>query len=123
MTSLARMSHYMLMSVCCCTALPAFAGFVSHQSLDRFNTDGNFVLFGVGDVAPAADTCTYYHDQFKFDASTAQGKNMLALLLLVKETGQPLDIWYEPSSAPGTTEANGCGEFTLSIVDNVGVSQ
>ncbi len=119
MNRLARMSF--LLAACCCAPYCAAASeWVGYQSLARMNTSGNFVEFGVGSTP--AQTCSYYSDQFRFDATTPNGKNMYALLLLVKETGQPLDIWYEDSAAPGTNQTNGCNESTMSVVDNVGIS-
>jgi hypothetical protein len=77
------------------------------------------VYFG---VSPApANACTFYDLNLQFDGTTAQGKNMYAMLLTAKSQGKPIDIWYEDSPTPGTNQTNGCTNATLSQVDGIAI--
>ncbi len=58
----------------------------------------------VGVVAPPPLTCDSWGEQFWFEHTTVSGKAMLAILLTLQITKGPTDVWYLPSSAPGTTQ-------------------
>ena len=106
-----------LLLVC---ASPVFAGFVGDAAVGRIHTKSNgYVYFGV--VSPPSDTCRWYGEDFRFDVTTPAGKAMLSNLLAGKAASKQISVWYQPSSAPGTTESNGCDESSIAIV--TGVSQ
>ena len=81
-----------------------------------------------------ANTCTYYGRSFVFDSTSAGGKQMLSSLLLaltrevVNNSGtvtsikHKVTLWYNDSTAPGTTEANGCDKTTMARITSVSVS-
>jgi len=76
---------------------------------------------GFGTTTPLPGTCSYFTDQFRFDASTALGKNMLTTLLAAKATGLRLRVWYTASTAPGTNHTNGCTYSTMAVIGGIGV--
>lgn len=79
-----------------------------------------YIVFGVAGVPPS-DTCSYYNRQFRFDGTTPTGKNLLSMLLAAKMGGKTIDIWYTPSTAPGTDHTNGCTESSLAVVNLIGI--
>ena len=94
------------------------AAFSGHQTVKMVSGNGT-VFFGVG--SRPSDTCHYYGTDFKFDATTVSGKNMLMQLLLAKSKGLKVHIWYNGSSAPGKTHSNGCTESKLATVYKIGL--
>lgn len=70
----------------------------------------------VGTTTQPAGTCSAYGEYFKFDHRTAEGKAYLAMLMTAKASGKEVQIWYDDSTAPGATEADGCNDTTLSRI-------
>jgi len=96
---------------------------LSVATLRRMYVDGDNgrVIFGV-DPVPAANTCSYFGDQFTFDIASSTGAKMLAVLLLAKAQGGLIQVWYQTSPNPGTNETNGCNPGTMSKVAMIGLS-
>lgn len=88
--------------------------------VDRVYTGtDNMTLFGLKTQQP--NTCVFWSEHFIFDSSTSSGKNMLSIILAAKMANKSVHVWYEPSSAPGTNQTNGCDRTTLSVLNSVGV--
>lgn len=81
---------------------------------------GDQIRFGI--TNPPADTCSYFGRHFVFDATTEKGKNMLSILLAAEMSGREVDVWYTPSTTPGTVNGAGCGQNTLAIVTAIGLN-
>lgn len=77
--------------------------------------------FQFGVVNPPADVCSDYGRHFIFDATTPEGKNMLSVVLAAKVTKTKINIWYTPSTTPGSDQNSGCNVATMAIVDGVGI--
>lgn len=85
------------------------------------STGTGYTLFGTDIQGP--NTCDYYLTYYRFDSSTAAGKNMTATVLMARATGQLIDVWYSASTAPGTNQSNGCYEFNIAVPSMIGISQ
>ena len=97
----------------------ASAAYVSQMEIGRVHTKSNgYVYFHV--TNPPTDTCEWYSEDFRFDVTTAAGQAMLSNLLASKASGAQVDIWYNPSSTPGTNQSNGCLETTVAVVYGIG---
>ncbi len=84
------------------------------------------MMFGAGTIkfgvnGPPSDTCDYFSRQFKFDATTESGKNILSIQLAAMMSKKEIDIWYTPSTTPGTTKDNGCIVGTLATINEIGI--
>lgn len=79
------------------------------------------ISFGIKNP-PLNYVCSYYSRNFTFDATTEAGKNMLSILLAAKMANKKIDIWYQPSSKPGTTHKNGCGG-AIAVVWAIGIAE
>ena len=77
------------------------------------------IRFGVDN--PPADTCDYFNRQFRFDATTEGVKNMLSILLAARLASKEIEIWYSPSSKPGTNHTNGCADTDIARVYHIGI--
>jgi hypothetical protein len=75
----------------------------------------------VGVSAPPANTCDYWGLQFRFDPTTAKGKNLLALLLQASSMGKNIGVGFDNSTAPGTNGNNGCSLSTMATLEVVRV--
>ena len=82
----------------------------------------SIVSFGIANP-PSKDLCSYWSRNFRFDATTEAGKNMLSILLAAKMANKKIDVWYTPSTAPGTNQANGCAHNTMAVLTNIGISE
>jgi len=96
----------------------AYAGYVADQ-VPNLIYGSTTIKFGV-DNQPS-DTCAHFLRQFYFDATTESGKNMLSIMLAAKMANKKIDIWYTPSTTPGTNETNGCTPNTLAVVLQIGI--
>lgn len=99
---------------------PAYADFIGGQTISRIFTGATYTSFGVQN-APPAKTCDYFGIQFRFDHTTPAGKAKLSMLLSAKMAGKKLDVWYWPSTAPGTNHKTGCNGTTLSSSHMIGI--
>lgn len=81
--------------------------------------EDGYVYFGTS--TQPSGTCNYYTSYFRFDSTTPIGKNQFAMLLAAKASGKTIEVWYFVSTAPGTTEANGCTVNSMALVDSLGV--
>ena len=82
---------------------------------------GETVRFRMIPAPPTSKTCEHYSRHFQFDATTVRGKNIFKVLMLAQTTKQKVAVWYQPSSAPGTTHENGCSDDTMAIVNKIGL--
>ncbi|WP_347331330.1 hypothetical protein [Marinimicrobium locisalis] len=78
------------------------------------------IKFGVDN--PPDDTCDYHNRTFKFDGTTERGKNILSILLAAKMAGKNVNIWYSPSSKPGTSASTGCTINDMAIINEIGIN-
>ena len=74
-----------------------------------------------GMTVPLPGTCNYFTNQFRFDVSTPEGKNLLLTVMAAKTTGLTLLVGYTDSTAPGTNHNSGCTYSTMADVTNVGL--
>lgn len=97
-----------------------FAAYVANIEIGRIHTKSNgYVYFEIAGTPPA-DTCTWYRETFRFNGTSEAGKAMFSNLLASKASGSLIDIWYAPSSTPGTNQSNGCLESTIATVYGIG---
>lgn len=73
------------------------------------------VMFGTS--RQPGNTCNNGSRYFRFDSSTEGGKAMLSTLLAAKATGSRVQIWYAPSTAPGTD----CNTSSMAVVTSLGM--
>lgn len=102
----------------CMISTSASAGYLDDKIPKNIFGSGT-IKFGI-DGAPS-DSCDYHGRYFKFDATTAAGKNILSILLAAKMAGKGVNIWYTPSSTPGTNVTNGCSVNSLATVTEIGI--
>ena len=112
------MKYYAIIILLTFTNL-SYAGYGGGE-INRFYTgaDGS-AYFGL--VTQLPNTCRYWEEQFKFDASTAAGKNMLSVLMAAKLANKRVYVWYSDSSNPGTDQTNGCTGNAVSNLLNIGI--
>ena len=96
----------------------AYAGYSGNHTISGF-FGADTIKFGV-DNRTTSDTCAYWGRHFKFDATTAAGKNILSILLAAKMANKKITVWYTASTAPGTTESNGCNPNTMATINEIG---
>jgi hypothetical protein len=103
----------------CTAAQPSLAGY-GGGTIDRYYVDSTgWVYFGLTSQLPG--TCSYFIEQFKFDASTPTGKNLLSVIVSAKLAEKDVTLWYTDSPVPGTTQANGCHAGTMAVLNAAGV--
>jgi len=90
-------------------------------SVERVRIEVQFVVFGVTPIP--VETCSSWGETLKFDHTTDFGKVALSALLVGKASGKLIDVWYDESSVPGATEANGCGNDQLSNLYGIALSK
>ncbi len=117
-------SAAIIISIVC----PVFAvtqHYLPKQTIGRYYVADNGtigqVLFGVNGH-PEANRDLFLcisanSEQFRFDATTATGKNILATLMLAKSQGAAVDIWYEDAQII----TGACGEGQIAIVHKLGI--
>ena len=70
----------------------------------------------VGVASPPATTCDSWGEQFRFDHTTIDGKVLLTQMLTAQTANRAVDLWFFPSSAPGTTM---CATAAMGLVTMV----
>jgi hypothetical protein len=101
------------------TSNSAFAGY-GIATVDELHVDAEgYVEFGTTVTLPG--TCNWFIDTFRFNGTSAAGKNMLAMLMTAKVAGIPLTIWYNDSTTPGTNQGNGCTQATMAVPTALGI--
>ena len=83
----------------------------------RVRVVGDIVAFGT--AQQPTQTCNYFGYYFQFDVSTFGGEKMFSIISQAKVLGKKLEVWYSPSTAPGTNYTNGCTEPAIAIVRGV----
>lgn len=78
---------------------------------DLYVNEQGLAVFGTH--PKPAGTSSYYWRFFKFNATTPEGKNMLAVLLMAMDSTKKIDLWYVESTDAGKDETNGATEATL----------
>ena len=71
--------------------------------------------------AMPSDTCSYWGFNYVMNTNSAAGKQMFSLLLSAKITGNFVELWYDPSSVPGSDHYSGCVPFTMAGITQVGL--
>ena len=113
------MKRLALAILLCAAAQTSLAGY-GEGTIDRYYVDSNgWVYFGLTGTLPG--TCSYFIEQFRFDGSTAAGKNLLGVIVGAKLTERNVTLWYTDSSAPGTNHTNGCHAGTMAILTAAGI--
>ncbi len=94
-----------------------FAGAASELNVGIVSgSDGDWVYFNA--TPQPAHTCMLAGAyEFKFDATTHQGKIFLSLLLGAKLTGKQINVWYRDH-----TDGEPCTDGSLSVVTGVAVN-
>ncbi|MCP4746637.1 MAG: hypothetical protein GY874_10940 [Desulfobacteraceae bacterium] len=95
---------------------PAFADYVGGVNISAINVSDTVLISTTQDIG---NTCSYFNAKFRFDATTAKGKNMLSLILMAKAMGNPISVWYSAGTSIGTNETNGCGYTNMAVVHEV----
>ena len=96
----------------------AAAGYAGPVKVSTIRGIGDTYVYVRFSVQPAG-TCDNWSEYVRFDASTAQGAQLLSGLLVAYSSDRQLDIWYEPSSTPGTDETNGCSQTTMATLTKI----
>ena len=100
-----------------CAATSASASYYGPQSVDRMRVHQNHAMLRVSGSPPVV--CTNYSDQFLIDTSVDYGKQVMAVVLAAQLSGRRIIVWYNDSTAPGTTEANGCTGSAMAKITGV----
>ena len=87
--------------------ITAHADFKGDRTIGRIY-GADTIVFGVTNGTDSWNTCTNWYEQFRFDATTPGGQNMLSILMAAKASGGRVDVWFNRSTAPGTNHTNGC---------------
>jgi hypothetical protein len=95
------------------------AEFAGNKAPSMIYGSGN-ISFGIN--SPPNTLCEYWGRYLTFDATTVEGKNMLTILLSAKMAGKNIDVWFLPSTVPGTTQANGCTRDSLGVLTQIGIA-
>jgi hypothetical protein len=103
------------------SAANSMAGYYVSTIANLYVGYDGFASVGFPTAPPG--TCSSYSWQLRFDASSAGGKNMLAILMSAKLSGNSISIWYAESSNPGTNQSNGCSNGTMAVLQGVNVDQ
>jgi len=114
------MKKYILAGILFLISSSSFAGYTAPSPIKGIyiGKDG-MVRFNVEMIAEG--TCDFYNYRFAFDGSTPGGKSMLSLLLSAKIANKDVNVWYNPSTTPGTINGEGCTLSTLAQVTNIGL--
>ena len=94
------------------------AAFFGSARIDKIY-GSEIIRFGM-QHAPTDKTCDYHGRHFQFDSTTDGGKAMLAILLTAHATKQKVYVWFDESTAPGTTHENGCTGNTMAQLTKIG---
>ncbi len=65
---------------------------------------------------PPTGTCEYWSYSLIFDASTSGGDKIYKTLMTALAMKKSVDIWFDPTSAPGTNQHNGCTQDAMAIL-------
>ncbi len=87
------------MAMVCLISSVALADYAGNLDIEEVRVIGGTCYVGVSQTVTG--TCANFGEDFKFDAGTAEGKTMYALLVVAKMAGNPVDIWYTVSIDPG----------------------
>ncbi len=68
-----------------------FGGFTMGDTIVKIYGSSE-IKFGLTNAPALSDVCTYYFRQFKFDATTPEGKNMLSILLAAHMANKPISV-------------------------------
>jgi len=79
-----------------------------------------YIEFGI-DNPPTDKTCNYFGRHLRFDATTPEGKNMYSMLLMAIASKRKVDVWFTPSTLPGTDHVDGCKGSNMATLVNIGV--
>ena len=100
-------------------SLNVSAAYVANKAIGRFYISGGYVYVTI--VSAPVDTCIYYLENFRFNANTTEGQAMHSLLITAKSNTKNISLWYNPSTAPGTNQSNGCTTATLAVITGIGM--
>lgn len=91
--------------------------YVGDLDILRVRVVGDTVTFGT--AQQPHNTCSFFGYYFQFNASTSSGERMFSVISQAKAMGKKLEVWYDPSTAPGTYQYNGCQGGAIAIVRGV----
>lgn len=100
-----------------CAMSPASAGYFGPQSVERMRVHETYTMLRISGSPP--NVCTNYGDQLMVDNSVAYGKQVIAVVLAAQLSNRRIVVWYNDSTAPGTTETNGCTGSSLAKITGV----
>lgn len=109
-----------IFSVCLSVGLSSLAyaeNYAGDLSVGRVHLDNEICYLGI--TGSIDGVCSSYDRHLKFSVSSNQGKLMYSLIVGAKLAGKKIDIWYTPSSTPGTNESTGCGPSTMAVLTQV----
>ncbi|WP_143247567.1 hypothetical protein [Agaribacterium haliotis] len=101
------------------TASNVYANYIGQKSVTAMYGSG--IIF-IGVEGAPSDTCHHYGFNFRFDARTPEGKNIFSMLLAAKMADKKINIWYSPSSQPGSDHSNGCSADAVAVLNSIGIS-
>lgn len=110
---------FVLVSVFVCSSAFATQLFAGNLSINRVRLDSGNAYFRTTPQPP--ETCSNWGEYIRFDPTTTAGKNFLSALLTAKASGKQIDVWYSPSSQPGTDQTNGCGAASISGLTGIAI--
>ena len=86
-----------IISLCLVASKAIMAGYTNGAYVvGRIFSQNNIVFFGLKSysIPQGTKTCDFYGTQFKFDATSPNGKVFYSTLLQAQATGQPVDVWF-----------------------------
>lgn len=101
----------------------SYAGQITIKSFYVDEYDGkSYVMFGSGQALPS-DTCNFWARAWKFDPTTPHGEAIYKALLSARMSGATVNLWYWPSTKPGTDHTSGCGHQDMATVHGIGFTE
>ena len=68
-------------------------------------------------TSPQPDlTCSLWGEYVRVDASDGHGKDVLRALITAYTEHTLVDLWFTPSTAPGSNQNTGCDDTTIAVL-------
>ena len=100
-------------------AYEGYAAYAVDITVSRIRSHGNGYTYVNTAGAQPAQTCSNWNAYFKYDHTTETGKQYSSILIAAMAAGRKIDIWYNPSTAIGSDQSNGCDDAAVSDITGV----
>ncbi|MEM7763890.1 MAG: hypothetical protein AAF290_07385 [Pseudomonadota bacterium] len=69
-----------------------------------------------------AGTCSSWNYEFRLPNTSTQYEDILATVIAAHISKVDTTVWYTDSTAPGTTQTNGCTESSMAVITALGMA-